>query len=233
MIVSVAFDTGGASAVRDFIRPSTLELPPPIRDIMGWADAEYSRSAAPAYPCLIDDKHIVAELYNMINVPMAVWIDEDGRIVRPAEPAGASDGFRKMDRATFQMPSDVAQEGRAARKRYVDAVRDWAAKGSASEYALSPQEARARIEGPSEAEALAAAYFRLGEYLRQQGRAADAQRCFVEARRQCPESWHFLRQTLELEEPGKGSGPEFFGAVDALGERSYYPRVELGAARKS
>lgn len=200
---------------------------------MGWADAEYSRSAAPAYPCLIDDKHIVAELYNMINVPMAVWIDEDGRIVRPAEPAGASDGFRKMDRATFQMPSDVAQEGRAARKRYVDAVRDWAAKGSASEYALSPQEARARIEGPSEAEALAAAYFRLGEYLRQQGRAADAQRCFVEARRQCPESWHFLRQTLELEEPGKGSGPEFFGAVDALGERSYYPRVELGAARKS
>ena len=86
MIVSVAFDTGGVSAVRDFIRPSTLELPPPIRDIMGWEDAEYSRSAAPAYPCLIDEKHIVAELYNMANVPMAVWIDEDGRIVRPAKP---------------------------------------------------------------------------------------------------------------------------------------------------
>lgn len=219
--------------MRDFIRPATLELPPPIRDIMGWADAEYSRAAVPAYPCLIDEKHIVAELYNMTNVPMAVWIGEDGRIVRPAEPAGASDGFRKMDRSTFQMAPEVARQGRVARKRYVDAVRDWVAKSDASEYALSAQAARSRIQGPSEAEGMATAYFRLGQFLREQGRAADAQHCFREARRQCPESWHFLRQTLELEEAGKGSGPEFFNAVDALGERWYYPPVELGDTRKT
>jgi hypothetical protein len=201
---------------------------------MGWDDAEYKRAATPAYPCLIDEKHIVAELYNMINVPMGVWIDERGRIVRPAEPAGASDGFRKMDRTTFQMPAGLADEGRGARKRYVDAVRDWVAKGENSEYVLSPEEVRSRIagQGPSESEAIANATFRLAQYLRAQGFADDAKRYFLEARRQSPESWHFLRQTLELEEIGKASGPEFFSAVDALGDRPYYPAVEFGTARK-
>ncbi len=233
VIISVALDTGGVAAVCDFIRPATLELPSPILDIMGWADAEYRRAAVPTHPCLIDEKHVVAELYNMTNVPMGVWIAEDGRIVRPAEPAGASDGFRKMDRASFQMPADVADQGRVVRKTYVDAVRDWVNKGDASEYALSPEEVRARIQGPSEAEALAAANFRLGQYLRELGHADDAQHYFLEARRQAPESWHFLRQILELEEIGKASGPEFFGAVDALGERPYYPQNELGRSRKS
>jgi hypothetical protein len=32
---------------------------------------------------------------------------------------------------------------------------------------------------------------------------------------------------LELEEVGKASGPEFWAAVDALGERPYYQRVEI------
>jgi hypothetical protein len=204
---------------------------------MGWGDAEYKRAGMPAYPCLIDEKHIVAELYNMINVPMAVWIDERGRIVRPAEPAGASDGFRKMDRATFQMPAQLAGEGRNARKRYVDAIRDWVAKGETSEYVLSPEEVRSRIagQGPSAEEASANAHFRLAQYLRAQGFADDAQRYFLEARRLAPESWHFLRQSLELEEIGKASGPEFFSAVDALGDRPYYPAVEFetGTARKS
>ena len=45
-------------------------------------------AAAPTYPALIDRDHRVAELYNMVNVPQAVWINEAGRIVRPAENAG-------------------------------------------------------------------------------------------------------------------------------------------------
>jgi hypothetical protein len=232
-LLSVAFDTGGPAAVREFIRPAEpIEVAPPIRDIMGWDAAEYSRAAAPKYPCLIDQTHLVAELYNMPNVPMAAWIDERGRIVRPAEPAGATDGFRKMDRATFQMPQDIAAAGRAARKRYVDAVRDWVANGAASAYALPEDAARGRIKAPTAADALATANFRLGQYLREQGHGADAHRYFTEARRLCPERWHYLRQTLDLEEPGKGSGPEFFTAVDALGDRAYYPPVDLGGESK-
>jgi hypothetical protein len=224
----VAFDTGGVAAVKDWIRPAApAQLPKELLDIMGWEEAVCSRAGTPTYPCLIDEKHIVAELYNMVNVPSAVWINETGRIVRPAEPAGASDGFRKMDRATFQMASDVAAEGKRIRKLYVDALRDWVAKGDASPYALSPEEACKRLRGPTDTDALAAANFRLGQYLYQQGHKQDAQRYFAEAKRLRPESWNFKRQSLELEEVGKASGPEFWAAVDALGERPYYQRVEI------
>ena len=199
---------------------------------MGWSAEQCAHLAAPTYPCLIDEHHIVAELYNMTNVPMAVWINEAGRIVRPVEPTGASDGFRTMDRATFAMKPEVAEKGRVTRQSYVDALRDWVARGDASPYALTPDEVRARIEAPSANEALGNANFRLGAYLRAQGHPADAQRYFATARRLCPHSWHFVRQALELEEVGKASSPEFFAAVDSLGDRAYYPPVELTAKAK-
>ena len=47
-------------------------------------------AAAPTFPCLIDREHRVAELYNLVNVPQAVWIDETGRMVRPPESAGST-----------------------------------------------------------------------------------------------------------------------------------------------
>jgi len=219
--------------VESWIRPALpIELPPPLQDVMGWSAEQCARLAAPAYPCLIDERHVVAELYHMTNVPMAVWINEAGRIVRPVEPAGASDGFRTMDRATFAMKPAVAEKGRAIRQSYVDAVRDWVAKGEASPYALTPEEVRARIAGPSANEALANANFRLGQYFRTQGHQADARLYFETARRLCPESWHFVRQALELEEVGKASSPEFFAAVDALGDRPYYPPVDLTSRAK-
>ena len=60
-----------------------------------WTCADAARpwieAAKPDYPCLIDRDHHVADLYNMVNVPQAVWIDEEGRIVRPPENAGSSD----------------------------------------------------------------------------------------------------------------------------------------------
>jgi hypothetical protein len=228
VIVSVAFDTGGVAAVKDWIRPAApSQLPKELLDITGWEESVCSRAATPTYPCLIDEKHIVAELYNMVNVPTAVWINEAGGIVRPAEPAGASDGFRTIDKTTFQMPEAVAAEGKRARKLYVDALCDWVNKGDASVYTLSPKEVRRRMRGPRDTDALATANFRLGQYLHQQGHARDAQSYFAEAKRLCPESWNFKRQSWELEELGKASGPEFWAAVEALGEKAYYPLVQL------
>jgi len=67
----VAFDTGGVAAVKEYIRPAQpLQIAPEILDIMGWNAEEYARAATPTYPNLIDEQHIVAELYNMNNVPM-------------------------------------------------------------------------------------------------------------------------------------------------------------------
>jgi uncharacterized membrane protein len=228
LIVSIAFDAGGLAAVKDWIRPATpAQLPRELLDIMGWEEILSSKAAIPTYPCLIDEKHIVAERYNMVNVPTAVWINESGRIVRPVEPAGATDGFRRMDRATRRMPVEVAAAGKQARKRYIDAIRDWVEKGDASVYALSPGEVRRRIHGRTEHEALAVVNFRLGQYLYQRGHHQAAQRYFAEAKRLDPENWRIKRQSLELEEPGKAFGPEFWAAVDALGEKPYYPPVNL------
>ena len=227
VIISVAFDTGGTAAVKDWIRPASVQLPKELLDIMGWEEALSAKAATPTYPCLIDEKHIVAELYNMVNVPSAVWINEQGRIVRPTESAGTSDGFRTMDRTTFQMAPEIAVQGKQVRSTYINALRDWVAKGDASQYALSPEEVRRWLQGPTESDALATANFRLGQYLYQQGHHQDAKRYFSEAQRLRPESWNFRRQRLELEAVGNASGPEFWAAVDALGNKPYYPQAKL------
>jgi hypothetical protein len=88
---------------------------------------------------------------------MVAWIDENGRVVRPAEPAGVSDGIRSMDPKAFQIPKEVIEEGKRLRKTYVDAIRDWVVKGERSEFVLSTEEARRRASGPDDA----ATFFRL------------------------------------------------------------------------
>ncbi len=213
--------------MKDWIRPAAIEIPKELQNIMGWDDELVSRAAAPTYPCLVDEKHRVAELYNMVNVPSAVWINADGRIVRPSETAGASDGFRQVDFETFQIPEEVANDGKQKRKQYVDAVRDWVQNGDASPYALSAEEARARVEGPTDEHALATAHFRLGQYLFEQGHVEAAHTAWAEAKRLRPQSWNYFRQDLEVDEVGKASGPEFFAAVQALGEKAYYPPAQL------
>jgi hypothetical protein len=227
-MLAVAFDTGGPAAVEKFVRPpEPIVVPPPMRAIMGWTEEQYDRAAAPTYPCLIDEQHVVAELYDMANVPLAVWIDEAGVIVRSAEPAGATDGFRQMDRTTFTLPVAVAEAGRAARAAYVGAVRDWVENGSASRYVLSPAALAERIGEMSDEEARAAAAFRLGCYLRENGRADSAARWFAQAAKLAPDRWNYFRQALDLNEKGSASGPLFQAAVKELGERSYYPSVKF------
>ena len=106
------------------------------RDAMPWIEA-----AKPTYPTLIDREHRLAELYGIVNVPQAVWIDEAGRIVRPAESAGAYEGFRKMNRATREMPEDVARLTAAAKATYLDGIRDWVRSGDRSRYAFTAEQA--------------------------------------------------------------------------------------------
>ena len=65
MVIAVAMDSRGVDAVRG-----------PIT------------KAKTTYTSLVDRDHLVSDLYNMVNVPQAVWIDEAGRIVRPTEVSG-------------------------------------------------------------------------------------------------------------------------------------------------
>ena len=98
------------------------------------AARKWIEDAQPGYPTLIDHFHHVAELYNMVNVNQAVWIDEAGRIVRPTESAGAYEGFRQMDRRTFEMPAEAARITARAKETYHNALRDWARLRIASDF---------------------------------------------------------------------------------------------------
>lgn len=203
MIVAVAMD-----ARTDAARP--------------WIEA-----AAPSYLCLIDHDHRVADLYNMVNVPQAVWIDEAGRIVRPTESAGAYEGFRSMDRATGNVPDDIAAISSQAKRTYVEAVRDWVVSGAASEHAFDAQQAAAHLKLPDESIAQAHVRFRLGQHLLRRGQEPEARKHFEEARRLHPDSWNIWRQTHKVDERGLASGPEFWARVDALGTRRYYAPVDM------
>src|SRR3982750_1390496 len=101
------------------------------------AAGPFIEMAHPTYPCLIDREHRVAELYNMVNVPTAVWIDEHGRMVRPPENAGSSDLWRAFDRATGTLSDAQVAENARIKANYMDAVRDWAVRGAGSPYALN------------------------------------------------------------------------------------------------
>src|SRR5947209_5624644 len=143
-------------------------------DVRGAESAgQYIEAVHPTFPCLIDMKHRVAELYNMVNVPQAVWIDEQGMIVRPTEVAGTTDAFRTM--MTGLTPEQI-EEMTATRAHYQDALRDWVEKGPDSVFALSPDEVRARQKLPSADVALANAHFRLGSWLRVNGRTDEGDR---------------------------------------------------------
>lgn len=235
MILAVALDTAGKAAVEAKIRAADCaERPAALGRLMGWNPELWARQAPPTYPCLIDEAHTVAELYGITNVPQGVWIDEQGRIVRPAESAGTSDVVRVLNRETFEIPDADAARGIAIRDQYVDALRDWVKNGAASRFALPANEVKRRIRGPSEADVRAATHVRLGRYLFGKGALERAKFHFREAVRLCPDSWNYRRQSNMLDPQSIGelnAGPDFWEAIDALGDRPFYPVADLGATR--
>jgi hypothetical protein len=201
MVVAVAQESRGTEHARPWI--------------------EQARSG---YWQLIDVEHRLSDLYNLVNVPQAVWIDERGVIVRPPETAGSTDHFRRMDPATRTMsPADQAAR-LAARQDYLDAVRAWVRTGK---HALSAAQARAVLPKVTAEIAEARARFRLGVWLRAHGRVTEGDRQMNTASALYPESWSMWRQAADLDEVGKASGPEFWQRVQALGDRPYYPPPKL------
>jgi hypothetical protein len=204
------------------------------RNFMVVAVAEESRGADHARPWieqaksdywqLIDAEHRLEDLYNLVNVPQAIWIDEQGRIVRPPETAGSTDHFRRMDLKTRTMAPKDQEERMAARQAYLDAVRAWVTTG---EYALTASAARANLPKVTPEIAEARARFRLGVWLRAQGRIGEGDKQLAEASRLHPDSWSMWRQAADLDEVGKASGPDFWKRVQALGDKPYYPPPKL------
>ncbi|TFH13915.1 MAG: TlpA family protein disulfide reductase, partial [Acidimicrobiales bacterium] len=106
-----------------------------------WIDA-----ASPTHPSLIDSQHRIDELLGISNVPMAVWIDETGTLVRPAEGASIQPSpFAAID-ITDEMPDRLQAVLREFKQMpetgpaYRAAIVDWAHHGADSPYAMSPDE---------------------------------------------------------------------------------------------
>jgi hypothetical protein len=145
----------------------------------------YVEAANPGYPVLLDQGHVVATLYDTVNVPAGIWIDEQGRIVRGPELASA------------QQRAPGGDE-RVPHQKYLNALRDWVKRGADSIYVRQ----RARVGAPegaaAEAAAAAEASFRLGVYLHAQGHAAGAIPHFKHAHELRPENLNYKRQAWNL-----------------------------------
>jgi tetratricopeptide (TPR) repeat protein len=158
----------------------------------------------------------------MVNVPTGVWIDERGRIVRPNEVAFIDDRFKSftgMDSAP-----------------YINAIRDWAANGARSIYALSENELKAGLKPPSNDRSndrrKADAEFALAEYLYHQGKGADAIPHFKEAQRLDPDNWNYKRQAWALSDAERDYGTNFRKEVQKLNGKPYYEPRKLPEAKK-
>jgi tetratricopeptide (TPR) repeat protein len=190
-IVSVAEDTGGVK-----------DAGPRIT------------AASPEYTVLIDDKHLVTMLYDMVNVPTVVWINEQGRIVRPNETAYVDNRYK----ALHGLDAD----------EYLAALRDWVDKGDKSRFSLSEDEVKRRLAPQDPNHALASAEFGLGEYLYKNGRGPDAIPHFKEAQRLNPESWNYKRQAWALSDAKRDYGTSFGEEVRKLNGKPYYAPRQLG-----
>jgi hypothetical protein len=226
-VVTVGIDAAGPAACRPFIE-----------------------AAEPDHPSLIDTTHRMAELFGVINIPNGVWIDEEGTIVRPAEPASphppsAERPYRPAEGLPEHM-NEVLDEASRIKVdgRYVDMLRDWARQGAGSQYALEPEDVVRRSRPRDRAAAEGQAHLELGAALwaRDDHRGAEAH--WREAHRLDPMNFTAKRQAWSLAAPEAGAfarywqGPvegheadwpyesDWLGEVRSFGAEQYYPPLE-------
>ena len=195
------------------------------------SDVEAARpwveEASPTFITLVDQEHRLSALYNMVNVPQSVWIDEAGRIVRPTESGGSIDILREFDPALGGFPEEAQARAGKAKETYLGAVRDWAINGSNSQFAFSPEEVQAHLEPMGVDQAMAHTKFRLGFELAAQGKNEEAERVFAECRELHPDSWNIFRQTTEKLDIGIAAGEAFWEKVMSLGDKAYYKSIDM------
>ena len=200
------------------------------------ADVEAARpwvaEAAPTFTTLVDENHTLSELYSMVNVPQAVWIDEAGKIVRPTETGGSLDILREFDFEAGAFKPEAQAQAEQVKTNYLAAVKDWVRKGADSAFVFDDTQARAHVPIMTADESLAHTKFRLGQYLKRAGRADEAEQCFAQARELHPDSWNIFRETTERMETGIAAGEEFWAKVMSLGDKQYYATIDMDGLSK-
>jgi hypothetical protein len=210
--VTVALDAGGADAARQFI------------------DA-----AQPTHPSLIDATHVCDELFGFVNVPNAVWIDEEGTIVRPAHSAH----IKQSPLRDMEVPEGLGRIGeiltevkkiRTDPVTYRAAIRDWVEHGRDSSYALSPDEVVARSRPRPRDHAEAAAAFELAQHLWREGDHDAAVPWFRRAHELHPENWTYKRQAWTFATTGEGEPSDLIQGPNDLFEGNWLDDVRAAGA---
>ena len=188
-IISVAQDTGGEEAA-GYI----------------FDDANVS------YTDIIDVNHQISSLYNLVNVPSGVWIDEQGKIMRINEGTYAKEHMN----------------GAWGTNDYVPIVRDWVKKGADSVYAWDRDKVRESIVQRTPEAERAQPAFRLGGYYFTNDNDEKAEQYWTMAQELDPTSWNYLRQDLLYEEGGS-AGPEWRARREKIegAGGNYYAPLEI------
>ena len=183
------------------------------QDTGGVAVAKPFYDAAKAeYKALVDVNHTVSSLYDKVNVPTAVWIDEQGKIVRHDEDAYS----KSYTMGSYKFGNDI----------YRPAIYDWVKNGAASKYVQDPKTVMAHLPKRGDNEMLAEANFKLGVFFYTQGDRERANKYWDEAQRLNPESWNYHRQDWSFLEQNE-TMKNWLAKFRALGDKPYYRPLEL------
>jgi hypothetical protein len=204
-------------AIHEELGPEGLDVITVAIDATLDAPRPYVRNAKATHPSLVDTEHRVADLYNMVNVPTVIWIDEDGRIVRPNDVHYVSSEYSSITRFHPRKP--------------LNALRAWV-RGEAE--ALPDELAGKAIDElvamPTATDQEARAAFAIGWHLAQQpGKAEAAEAWFQRAGALAPHDFTIRRGSMPIRgiDP---SGPAFFemtSAWRAAGHDYYKPLPDL------
>ena len=166
-----------------------------------------------SYTTLIDVTHRVSSLYNLVNVPSGIWVDEEGRI-------------RRINENTYSQTISLRPGSLGfGTDDYRPAVFDWVRNGDDSDYVWSRDRVVSKIRQRTSDETLGDPTFKLGVYFYNRGDESLGRNYWEEAQRLSPDSWNFHRQDWNLTEGL--AGPKYREKRAGLGDKPYHPSLDL------
>jgi hypothetical protein len=167
-----------------------------------------------SYPVLIDTMHIVADLYGIVNVPASLWIDENNKIVRPADSTPASDMWRSFSGVDSAVHHEL--------------LRRWVRN---NELTMDADEVRSFQVLPTSEVQQARLHRRIAVSLRESGDESGALEHMDKAEQLAPHDWTIRRGNMPLRgvDPFGEKFMEFVGEWSAAGS----PGFKLGTGRET
>ena len=136
---------------------------------------------------MVDTSLVVAERFGITNVPMTVWVDEGGTVVKPPTPAPGDDRFKDFTQLDASL--------------HHDALRRWVVDGEAPPPAPPA--------GRTEDEQLALAERRVAAWLQRTGAPDAAAAHLARAAELAPFDWTVRRGGIALRGGDPFLGEEF------------------------